>query len=152
MKYPQRLFQTSLVVSVTILLFFWTTPAWSLCHNTPDRGSFDWSLIEDASPHPSGLMVVRYHERGNPSAISHATLHRVLRASPGVQPPLTPAEAAKYAFIQIEGELTDWTYLIFQEPLFYGTHLDSQGLPQQLWIDPEEDGENGNECAYTTDQ
>ena len=31
-------------------------------------------------------------------------------------------------------------------PLYYGTDVDEEGLPRRFWIDPDEDGLNGNEA------
>jgi len=113
-----------------------------------DRAGFDWALIDDATPQSNGMVEIRYHDPENPSLIDHATLHRVLRVTPGNHPALTPHDSQRYTLIEIEGALVSWMYWIFREPLFYGIHLDSAGFPQQLWIDSKEDGINGNERRY----
>ena len=124
------------------------SPAWPSDELESDRDGFDWALIDDATPQPNGMMEIRYHDPTNRFFIDHATLHRVLRVTPGSHSALAADDSKQYTLIEMEGALVSWVYWIFREPLFYGNDLDSAGFPQQLWIDPEEDGINGNERRY----
>ena len=110
----------------------------------PDRKSFEWALVEDASPLANGMMLVSYGDREG-GMITHVTFHRVLRVLPGVEPDLSPEEASRLAVLITDGTLGPLTYIIFKEPLYYGSDLDELGLPRRLWQDSEEDGVNGNE-------
>jgi hypothetical protein len=47
--------------------------------------------------------------------------------------------------VEVDGSLGQLLYVIVAAPLYYGTDVDEEGLPRRLWIDPEEDGLNGNE-------
>jgi len=63
----------------------------------------------------------------------------------GLHPLLPEAKDPRYRVLETEGTLNPMTYLIATNPLYYGIGIDSLGFPTQTWIDPEEDGLNGNE-------
>lgn len=130
---------------VLLLLWMsaWTTGA-SACQASPDQAAFAWRLAEDADPQPSGLMLMAYGESDN-GTVTHVSLHHVVRVLPGRQPDLPDEEAVRFTILFTDGTLGPLTYIISREPLYYGTDLDVNGLPLRLWIDPEEDGLNGNE-------
>jgi hypothetical protein len=125
------------------LMSFWATGAWA-CLASPDQAAFAWRLAEDADPQPSGLMLMAYRE-GESGTVTHVTFHHVIRVLPGKQPDLPEEEAVRFTILFTDGTLGPLTYIISREPLYYGTDLDVNGLPLRLWIDPEEDGLNGNE-------
>ena len=138
------LFRCSRLVLVGGLgLLLWTGAA-SACQLWPDQAAFAWKLAEDADPQPNGLMLMTYREDENGTA-THVSFHHVVRVLPGRQPDLPEEEAARFTILFTDGTLEPLTYIISKEPLYYGTDLDSDGHPHRLWIDPEEDGLNGNE-------
>ena len=130
-----------------VLLLLWMsawTPGASACQASPDQAAFAWRLAEDADPQPSGLMLMAYRESDN-GTVTHVSFHHVVRVLSGRQPDLPEEEAVRFTILFTDGTLGPLTYIIFREPLYYGTDLDANGLPLRLWIDPEEDGLNGNE-------
>jgi hypothetical protein len=138
------LFRCSRIALVGCLgLLLWTGAA-SACQQWPDEAAFAWKLAEDADPQPNGLMLMAYREDENGS-VTHVSFHHVVRVLPGRQPDLPEEEAARLTILFTDGTLGPLTYLISREPLYYGTDLDTDGLPRRLWIDSEEDGLNGNE-------
>ena len=126
------------------LWVLWGTPAFSGCRNEPDPPAFAWVLVDDAAPQPNGMMLVGYRE-GPGGTITHVSFHRVVRVLPGLQGALSELEAARYTVVFTDGTLGPLTYVIFKDALYYGTDLDNAGLPRRVWIDPLEDGLNGNE-------
>ena len=114
------------------------------CERGPDAAAFAWLLADDANPQPSGMMLVGYRDE-TLGHITHVTFHRVARTLPGRQPDLPAEEIGRYTVLFSDGTLGPLTYVIFTQALYYGTDLDTTGLPRRVWFDSEEDGVNGNE-------
>ena len=114
------------------------------CERGPDGAAFAWMLVDDANPQPSGMMLVGYRDDAL-GAITHVSYHRVARTLPGRQPDLPDEEIGRYTVLFSDGTLGPLTYVIFTQALYYGTDLDTTGLPRRVWFDSEEDGVNGNE-------
>ena len=134
---------TGLAVVGTAMVGLWIAPA-SACRNGPEVAAFSWALVEEVDPQPSGLMLVGFRDEVI-GGVTHVAFHRVARILPGVQETLQPSEASRYAILVTDGTLGPLTYIIVKEALYYGTDLDSAGLPRRVWFDPEEDGVSGNE-------
>ena len=134
---------TGLAVMGAVMAAMWSVSA-SACRNGPEAAAFSWSLVEDANPQPSGLMLVGFRDE-SVGGVTHVAFHRVARILPGVQDALPESEASRYTILHTDGSLGPLTYIIVKEALYYGTDLDSVGLPRRVWFDPEEDGVSGNE-------
>jgi len=128
------------------IIGYWSVPPAEACQSQPEKATFDWAMVEDTYPLPNGMMWVGYADPAE-GAIKHVTLDRILRVLPGIQPDLPVEEALRFTVLITDGTLDPITYIIFREPLYYGTDLDELGLPRRMWQDPEEDGVNGNERA-----
>lgn len=129
-------------LSLACLIFFIQETA--ACQASPDRISFMWALVEDATPQPNGMMLLGYRDEETVQ-ITHVSYHRVSSILPGIQPALSEAEAEHHTLLFTDGSLGALTYVIFKEALYFGTDLDNIGLPRRVWLDSEEDGLNGNE-------
>lgn len=93
---------------------------------------------------PTGMMAIRYvptHEEASP----HVSVHRIMMVLPGRQSSMPEAKDAQYRVVEVDGTVGWLTYLISTHALFYGVGQDALGFPERAWIDPEEDGLNGNE-------
>lgn len=93
---------------------------------------------------PNGMMAIRYPETDQEIS-PHVSVHRVLMVLPGLQESLPESTDAHYRIIEVDGTVGWMTYLLSAHALFYGVGEDSLGFPEKTWIDPEEDGINGNE-------
>lgn len=137
-----------LSLTVVLLLIVIHTPSVATCETTPDPRAFVLEAVDDVQWLPNGLLLVTYRDphSGRPS---HATLHHVLAVLP------VPAEAAfassrvGITLFTTNGADSGVTYAVMTHPLFYGDQLASDGFPQRLWEDPDEDGLNGNEIAFS---
>lgn len=134
---------TAFAVVGAVIAAMWSVPA-SACRNGPEAAAFSWSLVEDANPQPNGMILVGFRDE-SVGGVTHVAFHRVARILPGVQDALPESEASRYAILHTDGTLGPLTYIIMREALYYGTDLDSVGLPRRVWFDPEEDGVSGNE-------
>jgi len=133
------------------ILILGTIGYWSVlpaqgCQRESEQAVFDWAFVENANPLPNGMMWVGYRDRED-GTIRHVSFHRIVRVLPGIQPDLPVEEALRFTVLITAGTLDPITYIFFREPLYYGTDLDELGLPRRMWLDPEEDGVNGNERA-----
>jgi hypothetical protein len=137
-----------LMVLITGIIGYWSVPPAEACQSQPEKAAFDWALVEDANPLPNGMMWVGYGDSAE-GTIKHVTLHRILRVLPGIQPEIPVEEALRFTVLITDGTLEPLTYIIFREPLYYGTDLDEPGFPRRIWQDPEEDGLSGNEVVLT---
>lgn len=113
------------------------------CEQRPEYSAFRWELAEDASPQSNGMLLIGYEGPEDPR-ITHVTYHRVVRTMPR---PIfaTVALAPDEMSVEVDGSLGPLLYVAVAAPLYYGADIDESGLPRRLWIDPEEDGVNGNE-------
>ena len=93
---------------------------------------------------PNGMMAIRYPETDQ-EVSPHVSVHRVFMVMPGLQEALPEASDTHYRIIEVDGTVGWITYLISTHALFYGVGQDALGFPERIWIDPEEDGLNGNE-------
>lgn len=93
---------------------------------------------------PTGMMAVRYAPI-NGEASPHVSVHRVLMVLPDRQPSIPEATDPRYRVIEVDGTVGWLTYLISAQALYYGVGQDILGFPERVWMDPEEDGINGNE-------
>lgn len=93
---------------------------------------------------PNGMMAIRYPETEQ-EVSPHVSVHRVLMAIPGMQESLPEASDIHYRIVEGAGTIGWITYIVSAHALFYGVGEDSLGFPEKIWIDPEEDGPNGNE-------
>ena len=132
------------VSGLLLAALFFLTQETAACQAGPDQIAFTWALVEDATPQSNGLMLLEYRDEES-LEITHVSYHQIRRMLPGIQPPLSEAEAEGHSMLFIDGSLGPLTYVIFKEALYYGTDLDNVGLPRRVWLDSEEDGLNGNE-------
>ncbi|GJL69018.1 MAG: hypothetical protein NPIRA06_16530 [Nitrospirales bacterium] len=93
---------------------------------------------------PNGMMAIRYPETEQ-EVSPHVSVHRVLMVIPGLQESLPEASDGHYRIVEGDGTIGWITYIVSAHALFYGVGEDSLGFPEKIWIDPEEDGLNGNE-------
>lgn len=127
-----------------LVIVLWGAPALSACRSGPDGAAFAWMRLDDADPQPNGMMLMGYRD-DVVGSVTHVAFHRVARVLPGVQEALPESEVARYTVLHTDGTLGPLTYVILRDALYYGTDLDAVGLPRRVWIDPDEDGVNGNE-------
>jgi hypothetical protein len=113
------------------------------CEQRPEQNAFRWELAEDALPQPNGMLLIEYEDPTD-HLVTHVTYHRIIQLLP--RPVFTTvALKSDQMSVEVDGSLGPLLYVIVAAPLYYGTDIDESGLPQRLWIDPEEDGLNGNE-------
>ena len=93
---------------------------------------------------PNGMMAIRYPETDQEIS-PHVSVHRVMMVMPGLQTELPESKDIHYRVVEVDGTVGWMTYLLSAHALFYGVGEDSLGFPERMWIDPEEDGINGNE-------
>ncbi len=136
-----------IVPALVVLVIFSVagSPA-AACTTQPDPLMFQTIHMEDASPTASGLFQITYRHPAFPDH-PHVSLHRIIQIFPDDESPIIPVVAQPTFVVLIDGSLGMLRYVIYAHPLYYGTTLDSTGAPQQLWLDAEEDGLNGNEEA-----
>ena len=106
--------------------------------------AFQGSAFTQNTLLPNGMMAIRYPETDQ-EVSPHVSVHRVLMVMPGLQEALPEASDAHFRIIEVDGTVGWLTYLISAHALFYGVGQDVLGFPERMWIDPEEDGLNGNE-------
>ncbi|HEY3197740.1 MAG TPA: hypothetical protein VGJ57_06980 [Nitrospirales bacterium] len=120
------------------------------CEQRPDQDAFRSELTEDANPQSNGMLLIGYADAGG-YRVTHITYHRVvgtLQRSALSTVALAPGQMS----VEVDGSLGPLLYVIIAAPLYYGTDIDSEGLPRRLWIDSEEDGLNGNETLVFSAQ
>jgi len=127
-------------------LLLWAIPVPSLaCHFNPQ--AFQSNILSRSALLPNGMMAMRYeHSEGSEQeSCPHVSVHRVMMTLPGHQLTVPEANNPEYFVIEVDGTLGWITYIIASHALFYGVGQDSLGFPEQMWVDSEEDGLNGNE-------
>lgn len=128
---------------VPIFLFSSPSPTLS-CESLLNPLAFQVTTFTQNTLLPNGMMAIRYPEteqEGSP----HVSVHRVLMVIPGLQESLPEASDTHYRIVEGDGTIGWITYILSAHALFYGVGEDSLGFPEKIWIDPEEDGLNGNE-------
>ena len=135
--------RSGILVGTTVLVLCPALPA-SACQSQPNPIAFKVPLPGEAILLPNGMMALTYVNRSGEHTV-HVTVHRVFMILRGLHPLLPEAKDPRYRVLETEETLNPMTYLIATNPLYYGIGIDSLGFPTQTWIDPEEDGLNGNE-------
>lgn len=138
----KRLLSLGIIPSIVGFALLWTSNLIA-CEVRPNPQDFRWELAEDAFPQPSGMLLIAYEDAGSHQT-THATYHRVVRIVP--RPVLgAVSNGTDEILVEVDGGIGPLIYVIVSAPLYYGTDLDEMGLPRRVWLDPEEDGLNGNE-------
>ncbi|MDR4500621.1 MAG: hypothetical protein MRJ96_04095 [Nitrospirales bacterium] len=114
------------------------------CLDFPDPKEFEVDLPEESKLLPNGMMVVMYRDLTGEQR-THITIHRVLSILPGRHPSLPELRDPQIKVLETDGTIGPITYLLKAHALYYGEGADSLGFPKKSWIDPNEDGLNGNE-------
>lgn len=128
-----------------MLLACLPSQSWA-CHEHPNPIAFQHPLSNESDLLPNGMMAIVYeHEQGE--QVLHVTLHRIHMIMAGHHPLLPERRDPQYTVLETDGTLSPMTYVILANPLYYGIGRDALGFPTKTWIDPEEDGLNGNERA-----
>ncbi|MGB0911787.1 MAG: hypothetical protein ACPGYT_15620 [Nitrospirales bacterium] len=142
-------FSTRSVVFVGMISLCSVVPLVSLaCLDVPNPEEFQVDLPAESKLLPNGMMVVVYRDIKGEHR-THVTIHRVLRVMPGRHPTLPELRDPQVRVMETDGTIGPMTYLLKAYALYYGEGIDSLGFPQKSWIDPQEDGLNGNEhLAY----
>lgn len=116
----------------------------SACLDTLNPHAFLHPLANKSDLLPNGMMAVIYkHEEGE--EVIHVSVHRIHMILAGYHPILPERRDPQYTVLQSDGTLNPMTYVILTNALYYGTGQDTIGFPMHTWIDPSEDGLNGNE-------
>ncbi len=142
-------FSTRSVVLVGMISLLAVSPLASFaCLDVPNPEEFEIDLPAESQLLPNGMMVVVYSDlRGEHR--THVTIHRVLRVLPGRHPSLPELRDPQVKVMETDGTIGPMTYLLKAHALYYGEGKDALGFPKKSWIDPKEDGLNGNEhLAY----
>lgn len=133
-----------LIFAVTpLFLFASPSPTWP-CESLLNPLAFQVATFTQNTLLPNGMMAIRYPETEQ-EVSPHVSVHRVLMVLPGLQESLPEASDTHYRIIEVDGTVGWMTYVLSAHALFYGVGEDSLGFPEKIWIDPEEDGLNGNE-------
>lgn len=114
------------------------------CESQLNPSAFQVSTTNQYDLLPTGMMAIRYAPTNEESS-PHVSVHRVLMVLPDRQPSIPEAKDPLYRVIEVDGTVGWLTYLISAHALYYGVGQDVLGFPERIWIDPEEDGLNGNE-------
>ncbi len=130
-------------ISLFLLLLSSPLPALS-CESQLNPSAFQFKSFIQHTLLPNGMMAFRYPETEQ-EVSPHVSVHRVMMIVPGLQPALPESKDAQYRVIEVDGGVGWMTYLVSAHALFYGVGEDSLGFPMKTWIDPQEDGLNGNE-------
>lgn len=126
-------------------LFLLTCPSQVLpCDSQLNPHAFEAKTFTQNTLLPNGMMAIRYPETDQEIS-PHVSVHRVMMVMPGLQEELPESKDIHYRVVEVDGTIGWMTYLLSAHALFYGVGEDSLGFPEKTWIDPEEDGINGNE-------
>lgn len=134
----------------SFLLCAWSSSALP-CDTQLNPSAFQTRTFTQNTLLPNGMMAIRYPET-DPEILPHVSVHRILMVLPGLQNTLPESTDVHYRVIEVDGTVGWMTYLVSAYALFYGVGEDSLGFPEKTWIDPEEDGINGNEHLNGTMQ
>lgn len=126
-------------------LFLLACPSQALpCDSQLNPQAFEAKTFTQNTLLPNGMMAIRYPETDQEIS-PHVSVHRVMMVMPGLQGDLPESKDIHYRVVEVDGTIGWMTYLLSAHALFYGVGEDSLGFPEKTWIDPEEDGINGNE-------
>lgn len=126
-------------------LFLLACPSQALpCDSQLNPHAFEAKTFTQNTLLPNGMMAIRYPETDQEIS-PHVSVHRVMMVMPGLQEELPESKDSHYRVVEVDGTIGWMTYLVSAYALFYGVGEDSLGFPEKTWIDPEEDGINGNE-------
>ncbi|MGD9850982.1 MAG: hypothetical protein AB7T38_06930 [Nitrospirales bacterium] len=126
-------------------LFLLACPSQALpCDSQLNPYAFEAKTFTQNRLLPNGMMAIRYPETDQEIS-PHISVHRVMMVVPGLQDDLPESKDIHYRVVEVDGTIGWMTYLLSAHALFYGVGEDSLGFPEKTWIDPEEDGINGNE-------
>lgn len=142
-SFKVNLFIRACLCGIFMLLLAMPLPALS-CDSKLNPNAFRVDSSNQYDLLPTGMMAIRYastHEEASP----HVSIHRVVMVLPDRQSSLPEANDPRYRVLEVDGTVGWLTYLISAHALFYGVGQDSLGFPERMWIDPAEDGLNGNE-------
>lgn len=128
---------------MAVLLWAVPFPSWS-CDSQLNPQAFQSIVSNQNDLLPNGMMAIRYAGTGK-EVFPHVGVHRVMMTLPGRQHTIPQAKDPEYLVVEVDGTIGWVTYLVAAHALFYGVGQDSLGFPKKMWIDPEEDGLNGNE-------
>ena len=92
-------------------------------------------------------MIALVYKHNDGETAIHVTVHRIHMTLSGYNPSLPERRDPQYMVLQTDATLNPITYVIKTNALYYGMGRDTIGFPTKTWIDPEEDGLNGNEQA-----
>ena len=127
-----------------IVLACLSSESWA-CHETLNPHAFQHPVANESDLLPNGMMTVIYRHEEEGKQTIHVSVHRIHMTLPGYHPILPERRDPQYTVLQTDGTLNPMTYVILTNALYYGTGRDSIGFPTHTWIDPDEDGLNGNE-------
>ena len=128
---------------ITLLLWVIPYPAWS-CDSQLNPQAFQSTISNQNDLLPNGMLAIRYAET-EMEVSPHVSVHRVMMTLPGRQLSIPEAKNPEYLVVEVDGTIGWMTYLVAAHALFYGVGQDSEGFPERMWVDSEEDGLNGNE-------
>ncbi len=132
------------VVWVTACVLFVSPPPARSCDSQLNPHAFQSSPHNHQDLLPNGMMAIRYAAiDGEPAP--HVSVHRVMMVMPGRHLMVPEAQDSHYLVVEVDGTIGWVTYLLSAHALFYGMGQDGLGFPERMWVDPEEDGLNGNE-------
>ena len=126
-----------------LLLWAIPLPSWA-CDSQLNPHAFQSTDLSQNDLLPNGMLAIRYAETSEETS-PHVSVHRVMMTFPGRHLTLPEAKDPQYVIVEVDGTVGWLTYLIAAHALFYGVGQDALGFPERMWIDPEEDGLNGNE-------
>ncbi len=128
---------------IPLLLWAIPIPSWS-CDSQLNPHAFQSNIQNQNDLLPNGMMAIRYAGTGEEIS-PHVSIHRVMMTLPGRHLTIPEAKDPKYLVVEVDGTIGWLTYLVAAHALFYGVGQDGLGFPLRMWVDPEEDGLNGNE-------
>jgi len=128
---------------IPLLLWAVPLPSWS-CDSQLNPQAFQFSIPSQNDFLPNGMMAIQYAGIGK-EVSPHVSVHRVMMTLPGRQLTIPEAKNPEYLVVEVDGTIGWMTYLVSAHALFYGMGQDGLGFPERMWVDPEEDGLNGNE-------
>ncbi len=128
---------------IPLLLLTAPLPSWS-CDSQLNPQAFQYNVSNHNDLLPNGMMAIRYAGTGE-EVSPHVSVHRVMMTLPGRQLTIPEAKNPKYLVVEVDGTVGWITYFVAAHALFYGVGQDGLGFPLRMWVDPEEDGLNGNE-------
>lgn len=128
-----------------VFLFLLAVPHSGLsCESRLNPHAFQVDVSNQYDLLPTGMMAIRYAPTHD-EVFPHVSVHRVLMVLPDRQPLIPEAKDPQYRVVEVDGTVGWLTYVVSAHALFYGVGQDVLGFPERMWIDPEEDGLNGNE-------